>query len=100
MPGRVSCENETVAFSRTRFRLSVLYSSLVFVTQIFPFRVLPTWLAWISWIAPAALYAQAPVDLRAELAARRIEFASQQVARIKALVDTGVEARIRLDAGE
>ena len=78
----------------------LLYSSLGFVTQIFPFKALSTWLAWISWIAPAALFAQAPVDLKAELAARRIELASQQVERIKALVDTGVEARIRLDAAE
>jgi hypothetical protein len=73
---------------------------LDFVTQIFPFRVLRTWLAWILWIGPTALSAQAPVDLRAELAARRIELASQQVERIKALVDTGIEARIRLDAAE
>jgi hypothetical protein len=57
-------------------------------------------LVWISWIGSASLSAQAPVDLRAELAARRIEFASKQVERIKALVDTGVEARIRLDAAE
>ncbi len=70
------------------------------MTQIFPFRVFPTWFAWITCIAPAALYAQAPVDLRAEVAARRIEVASRQVERIKALVDTGVEARIRLDAAE
>jgi hypothetical protein len=70
------------------------------VTQMFQFKALSRWFAWISWIAPAALYAQAPVDLKAELAARRIEFASQQVARIKALVDTGIEARIRLDAAE
>ena len=68
--------------------------------QIFPFRVLPIWFAWIWWIAPAVLCAQAPVDPRAELAARRIEYASQQVARIKALVDSGLEARIRLDAAE
>jgi hypothetical protein len=100
MPGRLSCENESVASFRTRFRLSFLYSPLGFVTQIFPFRLLTTWLAWISWIAPAALYAQAPADLRADLAARRIQFANQQVERIKALVDTGVEPRIRLDAAE
>lgn len=68
--------------------------------RIFPFRRLPIWLAWISSIASAALYAQAPADPRAELAARRIEFASQQVQRIKALVDSGIEARIRLDAAE
>ena len=73
---------------------------LGFVTQMFQFKALSRWFAWISWTAPAALYAQAPVDLKAELAARRIEFASQQVARIKALVDTGIEARIRLDAAE
>jgi hypothetical protein len=70
------------------------------VTQIFPFKALSTWLAWISWITPAVLFAQAPVDLRAEVAARRIEVASRQVERIKALVDSGVEAKIRLDAAE
>lgn len=74
------------------FRFSV-------VTQTFPFKVLSTCLAWFCWIAPA-LSAQAPEDLRAELAARRIEYASQQVARIKALVDAGLEAKIRLDAAE
>jgi hypothetical protein len=73
---------------------------LGFVTQTFQFKALSTWLAWISWITPAALCAQAPVDLKAELAARRIEVASRQVERIKALVDRGVEARIRLDAAE
>jgi hypothetical protein len=73
---------------------------LGFVTQTFQFKALSTWLAWISWITPAALCAQAPVDLKAEVAARRIEVASRQVERIKALVDTGVEARIRLDAAE
>jgi hypothetical protein len=57
-------------------------------------------LVCVSWIVPAALYAQTPADLRADLAARRIEFASRQVDKIKALVDTGVEARIRLDAAE
>jgi hypothetical protein len=71
-----------------------------FVTQISQFKVMSTWLAWTVWIAPAALFAQAPVDLKAELAARRIELATLQVARIKALVDTGVEAKIRLDAAE
>src|ERR1700722_9350854 len=70
------------------------------MTQTFQFKALSTWLAWISWITPAALCAQAPVDLKAEVAARRIEVASRQVERIKALVDTGVEARIRLDAAE
>jgi hypothetical protein len=35
-----------------------------------------------------------------ELGARRIEFASQQVQRIMALVDSGIEARIRLEAAE
>src|SRR5258708_1645332 len=97
----MSCENEIVAVSCTRFRLSLLYSSLGFVTQTLQFKPLSTWLVWISWIiTPAALCAQAPVDLRAEVAARRIEVASRQVERIKALVDTGVEARIRLDAAE
>jgi hypothetical protein len=74
---------------------------LGFVTQTFQFKALSTWLAWISWIiTPASLCAQAPVDLKAEVAARRIEVARRQVERIKALVDTGVEARIRLDAAE
>jgi hypothetical protein len=100
MPGRMSCENLTVESFRTRFRLSLLYSSLDFVTQIFQVKVLSTWLAWISWITPAALCAQAPVDLKADIAARRIEVARRQVERIKALVDTGAEARIRLDAAE
>jgi hypothetical protein len=100
MPGRVSCENQAVGSSRTRFRLSLLYSSLGFVTQIFQVKVLSTWLAWISWIIPAALCAQAPVDLKAEVAARRIEVARRQVERIRAMVDTGAEARIRLDAAE
>ena len=58
------------------------------------------WLAWISWIIPATLCAQAPVDLRAEVAARRIEVARRQVEQIKAMVDTGAEPRIRLDAAE
>jgi len=49
---------------------------------------------------PAALCAQAPVDLKAEVAARRIEVARRQVEQIRALVDTGAEARIRLDAAE
>ena len=78
--------------------LSIL--AFAFVTQISPFKASLALLAWIWWIAPAALFAQAPVDLKAELAARRIEWASQQVKRIKALVDTGIEARIRLDAAE
>jgi hypothetical protein len=52
------------------------------------------------WITPAALCAQSPVDLKAEVAARRIEVARRQVERIKAMVDTGIEARIRLDAAE
>jgi hypothetical protein len=63
-------------------------------------KVLSTWLAWISWIIPATLCAQAPVDLRAEVAARRIEVARRQVEQIRALVDAGAEARIRLDAAE
>ena len=96
----MSCDNEIVAFYRTRLRISLSYSSSDFVTQIFPFKALSTWLAWISWITPAVLFAQAPVDLRAEVAARRIEVASRQVERIKAMVDTGAEARIRLDAAE
>jgi hypothetical protein len=70
------------------------------VTQIFQVKVLSTWLAWISWITPVALCAQAPADLKAEVAARRIEVARRQVERIKAMVDTGAEARIRLDAAE
>ena len=49
---------------------------------------------------PRPFTLKSPVDLRAEVAARRIEVASRQVERIKALVDTGVEARIRLDAAE
>jgi hypothetical protein len=73
---------------------------LDFVTKIFQVKVLSTWLAWISWITPAALCAQAPVDLQAEVAARRIEVARRQVERIKAMVDTGAEARIRLEAAE
>ena len=52
------------------------------------------------WITPAVLCAQAPEDLKAEVAARRIEVARLQVERVKALVDTGGEARIRLDAAE
>ncbi len=68
--------------------------------QIFQVRVLSTWLAWISWITPTALCAQASVDLKAEVAARRIEVARLQVERIKAMVDTGAEARIRLEAAE
>ena len=47
-----------------------------------------------------ALCAQAPVDLRAEVATRRIEVARRQVERVKALVDNGLEARIRLNAAE
>lgn len=70
------------------------------MTQIFKFKAQSTWLAWISWIIPAALCAQAPVDLKAEVAALRIEVARRQVERIKALVDSGAEARIRLDAAE
>jgi hypothetical protein len=96
----VSCDNETVAVSGTRFSLSLLDSSLAVVTQTFQIKALSTWLVWISWIAPAALCAQTPADLKAEVAARRIDVASRQVERIKALVDTGVEARIRLDAAE
>ena len=76
------------------------YSSLGFVTQTFQFKALSTWLGWISWIIPAALCAQAPADLKAEVAARRIEVARRQVERIKALVDIGAESRIRLEAAE
>jgi hypothetical protein len=66
---------------------------------------LPAWLAWIflaliSWSSPAALFAQVPADVRAEVAATRIAFATQKVASMKALVDAGIEARIRLDAAE
>src|ERR1700688_4343670 len=100
MPGRVSCENETVASSRTRFSYSFSIRLWVFVTQIFQVKALSAWLAWISWITPAALCAQAPVDLKAEVAARRIEVARRQVEQIKAMVETGAEARIRLDAAE
>jgi hypothetical protein len=67
---------------------------------MFQFKSPSIWLAWTLWITPAALFAQAPVDLKAEVAARRIELASRQVERIKALVDSGIEARIRLDAAE
>jgi hypothetical protein len=63
-------------------------------------KTLLTQLAWIWWVTPATLCAQAPVDLKAEVAARRIEVARLQVERVKALVDTGAEARIRLDAAE
>ena len=70
------------------------------MTQIFQIKVLSTWLAWISCITPAALYAQTPIDPKAEVGALRIEVARRQVERIKALVDTGAEARIRLDAAE
>ena len=70
------------------------------MTQIFQVKVFSTWLAWILWITPAAFCAQAPVDLKAEVAARRIEVARRQVERIKAMVDSGAEARIRLDAAE
>ena len=63
-------------------------------------KVLSTWLAWILWITPAALHAQAPVDLKVEVDARRIEVARRQVEQIRALVDTGAEPRIRLDAAE
>jgi len=73
---------------------------LGFVRQIFHFKALSTWLVWISWITPAVLRAQSPADLNAKVAARRIEVAKRQVERIKALVDNGVEARIRLDAAE
>jgi len=40
------------------------------------------------------------VDPRAELAALRIERASQEVEKIRAMVDHGVAAKIRLDAAE
>src|ERR1700722_14185953 len=70
------------------------------MTQTFQFKSLSTWLAWILWITPASLCAQAPMDLKAEVAARRIEVARRQVERIKELVDGGLEARIRLDAAE
>ena len=66
----------------------------------FVIRIFSTLLAWILWIAPAALFAQSQVDLKAELAARRIELAGQQVERIKALVNSGIEAKIRLDGAE
>ena len=52
------------------------------------------------WITPTVLCAQTPADLKAEVASRRIEVASRQVERIKALVDIGAEARIRLDLAE
>jgi hypothetical protein len=70
------------------------------VTQIFQFNALSAWLAWMLLITPAVLCAQAPEDLKAEVAARRIEVARLQVERVKALVDTGGEARIWLDAAE
>ena len=70
------------------------------MTQIFQVKALSTWLVWISWIIPAALCAQAPVDLKAEVAARRIEVARLKVEGIRAMVDAGTEARIRLDAAE
>lgn len=70
------------------------------MSQVYSFGILPTLFVWISWALPATLYAQAPVDPKAELAARRIEYARQQVERIKAQVDSGAEARIRLDAAE
>lgn len=70
------------------------------MTQTFQFKALSRWLVWISWITPVALCAQAPVDLQADVAARRIEVARRQVERVKALVDIGGEARIRLDAAE
>jgi hypothetical protein len=63
-------------------------------------KTLLTRLAWIWCVTPAALCAQAPIDLKAEVAARRIEVARRQVEQIKALVDSGAEARIRLDAAE
>jgi hypothetical protein len=78
----------------------ILYSSWGCVTQIFQIKVLSTWLVWMSWIIPAALCAQAPVDLKTEVAARRIDVARRRVEQIKALVDIGAEARIRLDAAE
>lgn len=54
----------------------------------------------MSWITPTALCAQTPADLKAEVAARRIEVARRQVEQVKAMVDIGAEARIRLDAAE
>jgi len=69
------------------------------MTKIFPFKA-STWLVWMSWITPAALCAQTPADLKAEVAARRIEVARRQVEQIRALVDAGAEARIRLDVAE
>jgi hypothetical protein len=44
--------------------------------------------------------AQTTPDLKAELAARRIELAGKKVEKIKALVEMGVEPRIRLEAAE
>jgi hypothetical protein len=83
-----------------RFRLPLLCPSVGFVTQIFKVEVLSKSLAWILWLIPAALCAQTPVDLKAEVGARRIEVARRQFEQVKAMVDTGAEARIRLDAAE
>jgi hypothetical protein len=68
------------------------------VTQIF--QALSATLAWTSWTISAILCAQTPADLRAEVAARRIELARREVEQVRALVDIGAEARIRLDAAE
>ncbi len=96
----MSCENEGVAWNLDAIQNVLLFSSLDFVTQRFPFKVFSTWFTSILWIGSVALYGQGAADLRAEVGARRIEYASQQVARIKAMVDAGLEARIRLDAAE
>ena len=70
------------------------------MTQIFHSKSLLIWSAWISWIIPTTLCAQSPADLKAEVGARRIEVARRQLERVKALVDIGGEARIRLEAAE
>jgi hypothetical protein len=70
--------------------------SLNHVPQIFPSKVL----ALTLLIAPAPLFAQPDADLKAHLAARRIEVASMKVEKVKAMVEMGVEARIKLDAAQ
>ena len=99
-PGSVSCDNELVAVFRAIQLIPSVFRFWVDVTQIFKFKALSTWLAWISWSSSATLCAQAPVDLKTEVAARRIEVARRRVEQIKALVDSGAEARIRLVAAE
>jgi hypothetical protein len=54
--------------------------------------------AWASCVTPESAFFR--ILLRAEVAARRIEVARRQVEQIRALVDIGAEARIRLDAAE